>query len=184
MKSGTELHTTSAPSTISGLTLSLIKVDMSELKSGSSEWDQSSLIYWTLGCEEERSNDLTWIEKHKISVKYSLQGRFKLSRHLWSTSSLISVRYKEPDFGNSSIVWFKRCKMAVTIPRKPMPEPSSRTRVEVTISVRKKYSIVQTGNLKTIYLDEEWDTESTRSLRTRSAVQWYRFLWSSEIQTG
>ena len=69
--------------------------------------------------------------------EHSLQGRLRLSRQRLRTSSLRSVSQSEP--GEKSVNWiFERlavfnsfCRVATMIPRKPTPEPSSKTRLDI-----------------------------------------------------
>jgi hypothetical protein len=62
---------------------------------------------------------------------FLLHGRFVLSLHRSSTSELTSVRWSED--GAREPAWI----VATTMPRKPAPAPSSRTRLLATRSAGK-----------------------------------------------
>lgn len=84
------------------------------------------------GCDEVTSNNE---ENVKVELRWQnanpLHCNFRFCRHRSSTWSFISVKHSEPD---SAPRVCRCCKVPTTMPRKPMPEPSSNTLCDITRS--------------------------------------------------
>lgn len=142
---------------------------------------------WDNSNPDETKMRLCMIKKLKFTRwvdegEYSLQGRLRLSRQRLKTSSLRSVSQREP--GDRSVnriferlTLFKSCcRDATIIPRKPTPEPSSKTRLDIINSDYKVTSTSRKSSEKFIkYRGAWWGTEKAHSSQTMSWNQWCHF---------
>lgn len=129
--------TTSAPRITSGYTFSCIRVSNALHCLGSIDSDQSRFmnsILWY--CEDASIQNHSGVKNKRKIVGNTLHDKLILSRHRVKTSSLTSVRNRNERGDDGSMLWRMVCRVATIIPRKPIPEPSSRTRLDITMSKR------------------------------------------------
>jgi len=120
-------------------------------------------------------NNLHWVsETYKARLKCLLHGRTIFFLHRARTSSFMSVRYKVPFRPlqlDVAACW--SCNDATTMPRKPTPEPNSRTRRVPTNS-----SVYEWGTFwftKNVYTDLSFlkGNELELNWLPMFVIQWY-----------